>query len=623
MINVFVEKALELAAKGYTVMPLQGKRPLETGWQKLRNITPEKIYEWEQKGWWSNIGMVTGAASRNTVVIDFDGIAGYAQFQRAFPELVNTLTVKTGSGQGVHVYFTVDLLPDSIGVMDIPLEGGELVNIEFKSDGKQVVIPPSIHPDTLQEYTKIVDKPIMHLSNLAGVQAWARSLKPQEWEPPKVKTQSTDRLNPKLLSAVEAHFRAQPHKQHGIWINCSCPNQLAHKNGDKSFSFGYNPDGFGNCYVCGEMNLKTLLPLINMDAASFGGFYERTEYTERTGKYDGNYDVRQAGPQIPPAQNSATPIPVVTRSSRLTSYIDRMLDFDTPVAHTPVPFPLKVLHQFGGMAKVVKPGKLIGIVGVSGGGKTSLLETCVDGLLANHVPALVWSPEWTADEFVERAVQRNGGVSSSELYMHEIFKDEYQRGIQNGVGVELTQEQITAATAAIRTLRGYTDEVGYLEMPMLSVGYLQASIEATLKAIDFKPRVLIIDYVQLFHAMETNADLTMYNLLLRIKAICQQYGLVGMVASQVTKASSKDQSNGKILDAYDARYVNDDAFNLFVTINPDHGVLGERLYSAVLNVAKNSMGRRGKVRVAVNWERLMFSDTPHPSQIFEGEEDHG
>ena len=218
MTNVFVETALRMVEKGFTVHPLRGKIPLVMGWQKLQHITPATVYEWEQKGLWSNIGLVCGAASNNTVVIDFDGIAGYELFKAAFPDLVNTKTVLTGSGEGMHCYYAVDLLPDSIGVMDIVTADGEKINIEFKSDGKQVVIPPSVHPDTLKEYTVHNNAPIMRISNLAGVQAWAKSLKPQEWQPPKTKTQSTDRLNPALLSAVEGYFRSQPHKMHHEWI---------------------------------------------------------------------------------------------------------------------------------------------------------------------------------------------------------------------------------------------------------------------------------------------------------------------------------------------------------------------------------------------------------------------
>lgn len=612
--NVFVERALKMIEQGYTVVPTRGKKCFVEGWPKLHNITPDKIYEWEQDGKWSNIALLCGSVSKNTVVIDFDGLAGYELFKKEFPALVDTKTVKTGSGTGMHVYFTVDLLPDSLGIMNISLESGELINIEFKADGKLVTIPPSIHPDTLQTYEVFNSAPVLHLTDLSKVVAWAQALKPQVWEVPKIRSQSTGQLNPQLLKAVENYFLASPHKMHNGWINTRCPNGSQHKNGDTTPSFGYNTEGYGNCFLCGDMNLKSILGYIGMNAEDYGGFYEKTE----TPQSQNGYTFRQASAPIPPISGIQA-IPVVTRSSRLTTYINRMVDFETPVECPPVPFPLKVLHPFGGMARVIKPGKLIGIIGVSGGGKTSLLETCVDGLLKTHVPSLVWSPEWSADEFVERSVQRLGSVTSDELYMHEIFKDEYQRGIKNGVGIELTQEQVKSATEAIRTLRTYTEEVGYLEMPMLTIGHLQAAMEKTLAEISFKPRVLIIDYVQLFHAMESNADLTMYNLLLRIKALCQQYNLVGMVASQVTKADAKGQSNGQFLDAMSGRFVNDDAFNLFVTINPDNDVLGNRLHSAVLNVVKNSKGKKGKVRTPVNWERLYFSDEKHPNQEFEGE----
>lgn len=620
MNNPYALKALDLIKQGFTPIPLHGKAPIPTGWQLLRNLHADKIYDWERSGAFQNIGVVCGVASGNLVVIDFDGLAGYDLFAAQFPDLVNTLTIATGSGEGRHCYYYVELLPDSNAMLDIPMQStGELVNIEIKSDGKQVVVPPSIHPETKKPYEVFKREKIMRLKDIAKVWQWVQTLKPQaggEWKPPRSYSTGDD-LNPKLLDAVERYFLSKPHKMSREWINCSCPNQLAHKHGDRDFSFGYHPSGGANCYVCGEMNLKTLLPLIGIDAKDCGGFYLHPEppiISSSTPPHE--FDVRTAAPSnTPPASNNA--IPVITRSSRLTNYVEQMLDFDTPVSSPPIPMPLKVLHPFGGMARFLKPGKLVGIVATSGGGKTSLLETIIDGFLDYNVSSLVWSPEWDADEFIERSVQRYGGPTVDELSAHKYFKYEQQSGYKTGVGRELSEAQVKLGTSAVRTLRGWKEQVGYLDAPFLTIGTLQASIEATLQTIDFKPRVLAIDYLQLFHAMETNADLTMYNLTMRIKAICKYYGLAGVLASQVTKSSSKDQTSGKLLDSLDARYVNDDAFNLFVTINADYKD-AVRQPSAVLNVAKNSMGSKGAVRVAVAWDRLKFSDTKHPDQIIEG-----
>lgn len=621
MNNIYVQKALELADKGYTVIPLNGKVPMVEKWQEFRRVTPDLIMAWDQAGKWKNIGMVTGAASNNVVVIDFDGNTGYELFKVAFPELIDTMTVATGSGNGMHCYYKVDLLPDSRAVMNILTADAELINIEFKSDGKQVVLPPSIHPDTGKEYTVVNRAPIMHVPDLAKVWAWAQSLKPEEvkpWTPP-TQYSGDKNLNRKLVSALESYFRSQPHKMHGEWINCSCPNASAHKHGDRTPSFGFNTsDGGANCYNCGGMSIKLMCSYLNIDPVSYGGIYEKSEQftIQNATTPTVNRSVSAPGQSQPESGG----IPVVKRSERLTNYVNRLTDFDTPRTVIPVPFPLRAVHKFNGMARVIKPGKVVGIVGVSGGGKTSLLETMVDGWLSLHVPCLVWSPEWDADEFIERAVQRYGGPRTDELYMHEIFIHEQQQGIKGGAGVEMSQAQLDSAFKAVGVLRQFKEEVGYLDCPFLSAGHLQASIDATLKAMSFRPRVLIIDYVQLLHAMETDSNLTMYNLLMRLKAICGAYGLVGVLATQVTKSGTKEQQQGAMLDSLSARYVNDDAFNLFITINPDRNEDGTFQPSAVLNVAKNSVGMKGKVRVAVNWERLAFSDSPHPNQVFTGEE---
>lgn len=611
--NSYAEHARKLRER-YTPIPLNGKVPVVKDWQKLRAVTPEQIAAWEKAGLFQNIGMVTGEASDNTVVIDFDGLCGYEQFCETFPELAKTHTVKTGSGNGMHVYFKVDLLPESTGWLNIP-NGSGTYNIEIKADGKQVVIPPSIHPDTKAPYEVVIPLNRKHVTDLTDVLAWARSLAGEEWQPPRYtsRVMGGDPLNPRLLSAVRSHFESQPHKTHGAWINASCPNTAAHKHGDKKLSFGYNTDtGWSHCYVCRTMALKDILPMIGIDASDYGGYYEKSEGSTAP---NGVHRFAQARP-APNAKPAA--LPVVTRSSMLSTVYDRLTNTDTLVTTPPVPFPMRVLWRFDGMARMIKPGKLVGIVGVSGGGKTSLLETMVDSWLGMNVPCLVWSPEWDAEEFVERAIARYGNITLDKLYSQYLWLSEQQSGKAGGVGTELTPDEMQRLAKAIGKLRTWQTEVGYLDCPDLTSSRLEHTLGETLAGLAFKPRVLIIDYVQILHALENDADLPMYNLLMRLKALCKVHNLVGVIASQVTKDSARNAQGGKSLDGMSARYVNDDAFNLLVTINPDRAPeSGEYLPTSVLNVAKNSAGQRGRVRVGTNWERLYFDDKPHANQKFE------
>lgn len=604
--NTYAQKCMELAAKGIVTIPLSGKRPVLDDWQDIRILTPELIQEWQDKKLWRNIGMVTGQASRNIVVLDFDGIEGYAAFIIQFPELADTYTVATGSGNGYHVYYFVDMLPDSKAELDIPM-ADKLVNIELKANGKQVVIPPSIHPDTKQPYKKHLDTSIMRVTDLSAVWQWVTSLKPRVWQPPsKFGTQQIGEINRQLVDFLVATFLSRPHKVHGRWINTSCPNKHAHKNGDRDYSFGFNPESAGgNCYRCGNMGLKQICEYEGINPQDYGGIFVHTAASNGT-----HHNLSSA----PVIANGA--IPVITRNSRLTAYVDRITEDTTIIGNPPVPFPFRCVHHLHGEAHFLRAGQLVGIIGASGTGKTSLLESMVDGWLDMCVPCLVWSPEWDADDFIARSVQRYGGATTEEVNAHETAIYEQATFGKIMEGKLMSAHVRNSSINAVRHLRQWETQVGYLDMPMLTYDYLRDNIPATLDSLSFKPRVLVIDYVQLLHALEERKT-EMYHLLMRMKSLMKLHKLIGVIACQVTKKDSRSASDGQLLDTQSARYVNDDPFNLFMTINPDRNPdTGTFMDTSVLNIVKNSNGIKDKVRVPSDWERLYFADQLHPNQNF-------
>jgi len=114
-----------------------------------------------------NIGIIGGAVSGNLVLIDLDGDEAVSRFAHEFPALMDTYTVRSGSGHGAHLYLRASLLPHS--KRTTKLEWG---NVEMRADGCYVVAPPSIHPDSGQPYTVINRAPIKRVTSLTLLELW-------------------------------------------------------------------------------------------------------------------------------------------------------------------------------------------------------------------------------------------------------------------------------------------------------------------------------------------------------------------------------------------------------------------------------------------------------------------
>ncbi len=264
------EAALSYTFSGFSVLPLLGKRPALAFWQpyQITPASPLQLARWQQAGLFHNVGLVCGPASGNLVVLDLDGWAAYDYFRSQFPDLVRTYAVLTGSGTGIHLYWRVAHLPPTRRVL-----GTLWGNFELCAQGRQVVAPPSIHPDTGHPYQIYQDLPIRQLRNLDAFLNWLTALSPRSL-PSFFRPRLMGDLNPRLVEALTEIFLARGSKQHGDWLNGRCPYPQRHRHQDCHPSFGFNVrSGYGYCFVCGTLLAKDLCLALNIDIPSLGGLF--------------------------------------------------------------------------------------------------------------------------------------------------------------------------------------------------------------------------------------------------------------------------------------------------------------------------------------------------------------
>lgn len=140
-----------MARRGWRLHPcaVRGKRPLINRWPVMASSDLATIQGWAEQFPNCNWGTATGPGS-NVFVLDIDGEEGRASL--AALEAQNgpmpvTLTSITGRADGgEHRWFNYP--PDCIVRSSTGTVGAGL---DVQSDGKQVLVPPSIHP-TGQRY---------------------------------------------------------------------------------------------------------------------------------------------------------------------------------------------------------------------------------------------------------------------------------------------------------------------------------------------------------------------------------------------------------------------------------------------------------------------------------------
>lgn len=140
--------ALDYASRGWRVMPLKGKIPTLKDWPVRASTDPKQIQDWWIQQPAANIGIATGKGS-NLFVLDVDPDKGGEDSLRAleaqYGALPITPHVLTGGG-GQHIYFQYPSI-------QLGNSAGKLgPGLDIRTDGGQVVAPPSIHPETGKSY---------------------------------------------------------------------------------------------------------------------------------------------------------------------------------------------------------------------------------------------------------------------------------------------------------------------------------------------------------------------------------------------------------------------------------------------------------------------------------------
>lgn len=314
------------------------------------------------------------------------------------------------------------------------------------------------------------------------------------------------------------------------------------------------------------------------------------------------------------AQSSQQPAPVkrtLRKGSDVLKSLDSVLAGDTSAIGNPVLFPFRTMHYLGGLCRYIPAGMLVGVVGGSGEGKTSLVETFVDFWNRGGIDVVFYSPEWTSELIMQRRIQRYSGfngnphVTVDDFTALTLYYKERDLGIPENQrdGRMLSDGQKQAYEDTKKKLLAWKGETLIAcdddpTQPLYLETFLEMTADALADARRQKRRadVVAVDYLQLAEVLDDKRNEVMVNQVIRkIKQHATVHKYVGFDASQITKASSKTQkTGGGMVTSDDAQFLRSDKFNLMLTINrvfQDKEGDKVPMDLAHLYVDKNSLGR--------------------------------
>lgn len=414
-----------------------------------------------------------------------------------------------------------------------------------------------------------------------------------------------DDLPDGFIAAIESRLGISSYKPNGFSKEIPCPMDT-HEHDDKTPSAGWNHEKrILKCFKCAPLDINGKIYLAKEVGSALG--LTLAEYYPKTER-------REYRPEPIDAEVKSD-TPKATRSwSSLTTRMFERLEGQHIDTREPLPLPFANLNQFGGLAEELLPGKVIGVAGDSGKGKTSFIETIIDSWRILGFSGTIWSPEWMGEEHIYRAVQRNGGPSVMEFHRHFA----YMSGVLKNAPEHLRRgKQFNAATLDMVKIIGqridnWNGKLDIVDKMGLDIEQIIENMGVS--AIDFRQQgkslsFAVLDYAQLISTSSGKATERIDKGLALFKAFCVDNKLAGLVTSQVTKQDGRGASSGNNLGQHALQNTRSDYFNLVITISREMDEnTGQDSEIADIMISKNSLGRNGACKLAIDGKRMRWGD---------------
>ncbi len=196
----FFQAAKQYRRFGYSIIPLRGdadpghRKVAAIAWAEYqhRQPTQSELRHWFVETQYHGLAIVTGSVSR-LVVLDFDDLERFWEFERQYPDLARTYNVQTR--RGCHLYFQ---LPPGLKVPSRKVPGVDLL-----SEGRYVVAPPTSINGHLYKVSHRVEPLTLTQTDIASILVFFNGV-----VTPKEEMYSTSRLSPKLYDEAKPAHRS-------------------------------------------------------------------------------------------------------------------------------------------------------------------------------------------------------------------------------------------------------------------------------------------------------------------------------------------------------------------------------------------------------------------------------